>query len=644
MGNAPSEQAKWKCCQAGNAVEGGNVLRKCSGEEGEDGCLVDTVEAISLQSLKILGRPAEFGRERQRGGAPCDEPVRDGASKAEIALPKRRIVALDGTDASPDHCPRQRTQTTATRSHRRCGVSEADADSKSTGAEGLTPVAAATLPFGEKCPSLSQQVIIENPRSIDECYSLGAVVGKGAYGEVRIGSLKVMGAVRAVKCIPKARMRKSVACKHEIGILKTLDHPNVIKLYELFEDPENIYLVMEFCEGGELLGGAHGRLSEPDTAKAMAQIFRAVFYLHGNCICHRDLKPENCLLLSQGLSLGNNCCLRIADFGLSCTFRPGEVLKQRVGTLAFMSPEVIAKRYNQRCDLWSCGVIMYTLLCGYLPFAAKDDKALREKVATAKVSFEANDWVDVSEGAMSLISSLLERNQDKRATAQQALRNSWVQQAAAGTEVPVEAALIESLRGFRSLSKFKRAALHIIASLLSEEQISPLRAAFLALDVNCDGCISIDELELRMQGQSPAHLDVAAAARQRKRRQVSAGSDGEDNVAVAYTYTEFLAATFDRKICCRKDICWAAFNVFDANGNGSISQKELQTGRVLGHLTPAEIERLMRDFDTDGDGEINFKEFMRMMRDGEGWAPISPSGASRSSRSSRQEACKRRKA
>merc|ERR1719401_2694297 len=122
----------------------------------------------------------------------------------------------------------------------------------------------------------------------------------------------------------------------------------------------------------------------------MLQIFRAVNYLHRNGIMHRDLKPANCLLTDNRLLEASN--LRVSDFGLSCTYELGQVLSERVGTLRYMAPEVIERSYTSTCDVWSCGVIMYYLLCGYEPFMGKTDDDIRAKVRSGKFEFRASDW------------------------------------------------------------------------------------------------------------------------------------------------------------------------------------------------------------------------------------------------------------
>ena len=142
--------------------------------------------------------------------------------------------------------------------------------------------------------------------------------------------------------------------------MKFVDHPNIIKLFETFEDTRFIYLVMELCQGGELFDRiiAEGHFTEAQGAQIMKQILRCIFYLHSNGIMHRDLKPENFLFVEANDPIEKST-LKIIDFGLSCKFKEGDFKKTKAGTPYYVAPQVLAGKYDQGCDVWSCGVIMY---------------------------------------------------------------------------------------------------------------------------------------------------------------------------------------------------------------------------------------------------------------------------------------------
>lgn len=455
--------------------------------------------------------------------------------------------------------------------------------------------------------SARMQLIIENPRRIEECYELGQQIGKGGFGSVLKATVKATKATRAVKAMLKERVQANMDfLKKEIEITKMVDHPNIIKLYEIFEDEDTIYFVMELCSGGPLLDRVKQtkRLTEKQSAIVMLQIFRAVYYLHKNHITHRDLKSENCLL-STSQPIENNS-IKVTDFGLSCYFQPGQMLTSRVGTPSYMAPEVYAKCYDEACDLWSCGVMMYSLLVGSLPFSSKDDKELRGKILAGKYRFRADAWCNISSPCIELIQNLLVVDTQMRFTAKEALNHEWIKTMAPLPDVALHQDLLQHLSSFRTQNKFKKAALHIVASLLREEQLSEYIKAWISVDVDGDGTLSPVELRERLRSTSLATLYDSVD-------EIFHDETGQSEDLIEYTYTEFLAATFDKRRYIAEDVCRAAFSVFDQNGDGTLSKEELRTGYMFGSLSPEELRRLVNDLDDNGDGEIDFHEFMQMM-------------------------------
>ncbi|CAK0899296.1 unnamed protein product [Prorocentrum cordatum] len=294
------------------------------------------------------------------------------------------------------------------------------------------------------------QFILDKPGKIqDDVYHMEQqTLGQGTYGSVCKGRHKVTKAVRAIKTIPKGKMRNIERFKREIAIMKMMDHPGIVKLYETFEDIDqrNIYLAMELCEGGELFDKiiASGRFAEVEAAHVMQQVLRAIFYMHMNRICHRDLKPENFLLLTKDTEPILNNVLKIIDFGLSHDFKPGEFMSTRAGTPFYVAPEVLTSRYTERCDLWSAGVIMYVLLCGYPPFSGKSDGEVLSKVKQGCLHFSHRDWRNVSDDAKDLIRMLVKTSPQERLSAEQALQHAWIaQKAPKAASVTLE----EKLRG-----------------------------------------------------------------------------------------------------------------------------------------------------------------------------------------------------
>merc|ERR1719291_1494862 len=398
--------------------------------------------------------------------------------------------------------------------------------------------------------------------------------------------------------------------KQEIAIMKMMDHPNIVKLYESFEDHRNIYLVMELCSGGELFDRIieFVHFTEVQAATLMQQIIRATYYMHQKNICHRDLKPENFLFVSKDPIEKNS--LKIIDFGLSCQFAPGQVLTTKAGTPYYVAPQVLAGKYDQLSDLWSVGVIMYVMLCGYPPFFGETDAEVLSKVRLGNFSFNAADWKNVSEGAKDLIRMLLKMNPRDRYTAEQALNHEWIKNKAPQAQaVSLQSNFVDNLRGFRSQNKLKKAALHVIAGQLDDSQIKALRETFMALDGNGDGLLTAAEMK---EGLTKAGLSEIPADLQNILESVD--SDGSGVI----DYTEFLAATLDKRSYLKEDVCWSAFRLFDKNGDGKISGDELRevlnNDEVQDMAGAKAMAELLKEVDNNGDGFIDFEEFMQMMR------------------------------
>merc|ERR1711972_640163 len=207
------------------------------------------------------------------------------------------------------------------------------------------------------------------------------------------------------------------------------------------------------------------------------------YYMHENHVCHRDLKPENFIFSTKEPI--EKSILKIIDFGLSCSFKEQQVLQTKAGTPYYVAPQVLAGKYDHLSDLWSCGVIMYVMLCGYPPFFGETDGEVLSKVRLGNFSFNAADWKNISEDAKNLIRMLLKMNPRDRYTAEQSLNHEWIKnKAPKAQKVSLQSNFVDNLRNFRGTNKLKKAALHFIAAQMNDKQIEALRENFTALDAN----------------------------------------------------------------------------------------------------------------------------------------------------------------
>jgi calcium-dependent protein kinase len=239
----------------------------------------------------------------------------------------------------------------------------------------------------------SGTLVGENKKYITDDYVISQRLGKGAYSEVFLVKQKISGLQRCVKVTHKRNFVSpdDESIFEEVRILSKLDHPNIMKVYEYYQDTNYVYVVSEYLSGGELFYRivASKGFSEGTAARYMQQILSAVSYLHKNGIIHRDLKPENIVFESTD----PNSNLKIIDFGTSRKVKVNEKLNVKLGTVYYIAPEVLKNDYDIKCDVWSCGVILYVLLCGYAPFDSPNDEDIYKKILKGQFEFPSKKLV-----------------------------------------------------------------------------------------------------------------------------------------------------------------------------------------------------------------------------------------------------------
>jgi calcium-dependent protein kinase len=453
----------------------------------------------------------------------------------------------------------------------------------------------------------------ENPKKLDDVYDVDKrTLGEGSYGQVMKARHKDTQVVRAVKAIDVAKISDPARFQAEVEIQQSLDHPHIVKLYETFKDKKRYYLVMELCTGGELFDriveeseakGEGAAFDEVAASKILQQIMGAINYLHAKNYCHRDIKPENFLMQNKD----REAPIKVIDFGLAKNFTPGkDELRTKAGTPYYVAPEVLGdhkkKGYSEKCDIWSCGVLAYIILCGYPPFYGDTDSQILRMVKRGKYEYPSPDWDGISTQAKDFIDKMLTMDSSKRPTAEQMVEHSWLK-----TAKPRQASLPKDLGNrlskFRTGGKLKKVVLTLIAQQMSEEEIKSLIATFEDIDKDRSGTLSPKEIQAAMQKHKlsmPA--DLAQAMEQMD-------TDGSGTI----DYTEFIAATLTHQQYCKKEVLWAAFRKFDVDESGSITLDEIK--KVLQDENVERLNALFQEGDTNQDGKITFEEFCNMMSD-----------------------------
>lgn len=263
-----------------------------------------------------------------------------------------------------------------------------------------------------------------------EIYDVKDKIGNGRFGLIRVGLHKEKNRDVAIKIINKKDIsnQEYISVKNELEIMKVTKHPQILQLYDIIENEDYIYVIMEHCKEGDLfsyLEKRHFKLPEPRVAQIIHRLATAVYFLHEYGIIHRDLKPENILMTDST----DEADIRIFDFCISRSLGPNEYLTEPVGTLGYMAPEVLLEKpYNKSADIWSIGIITYLLLCGCLPFDDEhSDKEIIRQTLYNSVPYPNSIWKKISNEANLFVDKLLQKDPSKRMTLQEILEHKWIE-------------------------------------------------------------------------------------------------------------------------------------------------------------------------------------------------------------------------
>ena len=256
-------------------------------------------------------------------------------------------------------------------------------------------------------------------------YKIIKKLGAGAFSEVFLIQNRVTGVLDCSKIIQLSSLNdfEGEDIMNEIKTLADMDHPNIMKIKGFYKTSNHLYIISEYLSGGELFDRiveAHN-FNEAQAAALIQQILSAVSYLHKRGVIHRDLKPENIVFESTA----KESLVKIIDFGTSRKMIKGEKLKSRLGTAYYIAPEVLALNYDSKCDIWSCGVILFIFLYGFPPFNGKTDDEIFDKIK--KGSFKFPDSPKVSAEVKALITRMLTKDPEQRPSADELLKDAWFQ-------------------------------------------------------------------------------------------------------------------------------------------------------------------------------------------------------------------------
>ncbi|KAL8467645.1 hypothetical protein ACS0TY_031045 [Phlomoides rotata] len=470
----------------------------------------------------------------------------------------------------------------------------------------------ATIPEGSECEIIGLDKNFGFSKNFISHYELGEEVGRGHFGftcsaKGKKGSLK--GQDVAVKVIPKAKMTTAIAIedvRREVKMLRALTgHKNLVQFYDAYEDAENVYAVMELCNGGELLDrilSRGGKYSEEDAKIVMVQILSVTAYCHLQGVVHRDLKPENFLFVTKD----EHSPLKAIDFGLSDYVKPDERLNDIVGSAYYVAPEVLHRSYGTEADMWSIGVIAYILLCGSRPFWARTESGIFRAVLKADPSFDEDPWPSMSPDAIDFVKQLLNKDYRKRLTAAQALSHPWL----AGhhdVKIPMDMIIYKLVKAYICSSSLRKTALGALAKTLTVPQLTYLREQFTLLGPSRSGFVSLQNFKTAMTKNSTDavkdsrvldYVNVVSSLQYRK-------LDFEEFCAAAISVHQL------EGMQSWEQHARSAYEFFEKDGNRAIMIEELASELGLGPSVPVHV--VLQDWIRHSDGKLSFLGFVRLL-------------------------------
>ena len=449
-------------------------------------------------------------------------------------------------------------------------------------------------------------------------YTIIKELGSGSFATVHLVKHKTSGAIRAMKAIKKGPgfdddEDNEEEIINEINILMKMDHPNIVKIFEFYNSPTHFYLITEYCEGGCLfdLIQSNGPFTEIQASYIMHQLFSVVNYCHKMKIIHRDLKPENILVNKNENGFVK---IKICDFGTSLCFKRGEIQDKIVGSIYYIAPEVLKKKYNSKCDLWSCGVIMYILLTALPPFGGSNNQTIIRKILIGE--YDKTRLSKRCKACIDLIDKLLEKDISKRIRADAALKHKWFQiykskEIRVDIEDPkIIEAYLKNLKNYKKSSDIQEIALaYLVHNHPELEEVDDACKLFGLIDKKGNGKISKEEF---YNGLNPLYKN------ENLKNDIDKIFENLDTDGNKYIECEeFVRAAIDKSIFLTEENMKFAFNYFDKDGKGEITIDDLVSifsGDVQNKGELEKIRKMIKDISSSRDEKIRFKDFCDIMK------------------------------
>ena len=459
-------------------------------------------------------------------------------------------------------------------------------------------------------------VVEENKGLPTMKYKILSRLGDGSYGTVYLAMNIITKAKVAMKKIKKVKENEvdDLEIKNEIDILKKLDHPSVVKILEFYTTDDAYYIVTDYCQYGELYNQIKYKYNETQLAVLFYQVFSGLCYLHQFNIVHRDLKLENILISEIELDEQTQkkyFWIKIIDFGTAKIFEKNKSEKAVVGSSYYIAPEVLKKAYNEKCDTWSAGVLLYMILVGRAPFDGEDDEEIIEKIKKGEFNRNHRKLLSASPEIQDLVNKLLEIDPSVRLSAAEALMHPWFKKFNGKSlymniDEKKIMKYLQRLMNYEINTKFEQMVhAFIVHNIPPSKESKDILKIFRVFNTNDDCKLSKRELEeglLKYFAKEEVHEKI---------NDIFLLLDGANHGYIEYE--EFLRACLDKaKVLCKENLVYA-FNFFDKDNSGKITVDKVKVAFSESNVSEEVFQNIFSEICLNEDGELDFNEFQDVM-------------------------------
>ena len=460
-------------------------------------------------------------------------------------------------------------------------------------------------------------------KDINNIYKFKEVLGKGSFGVVRTGyRIKEISPhkIYAIKSIDKTKIsqRDIDNLEKEIDIISSLDHPNIARFYETFHDERYFHIVTELCRGKELsklLKQNGGKLNERKCRIIIMKILHAINYCHSHGIVHCDLKPDNIIFESpneeeENEDILNLLDLKLLDFGLSSRIKKNEKLNNTVGTAYFIAPETIKGEYDEKCDVWSIGVILYYILSGKFPFTGNSNFEIFEKIQKSEPVFK-NLFKDISQNAIDFIKKCLVKNPNERPSAKECLSHPWLEPIFKHihSDVFLKDNLILNFTSYHKCPQLKKLILKYLVNNMGHTELGPYKSAFYAFDFKNQGIVTKTDIKkiFNLYNVDTTETQI---------KNIMSICDEPSNSFL--TYSEFICCCINIGDVLTPEKLINTFLFFDLDNNLLIDSNDLKNtllrcGRDV--INQKDIEKIILEATKETDNKININQFINLYKE-----------------------------